>query len=405
MSLFRRKKSDDPAVDVPFASGDVRVIPIDRPDVGESAETAGVEGVDPDIAVLDELSEAFADEPTHVVAPTGTSAGASAGASAAGDDDATPERVTISIGGDEDLPDAVYLDDGLGDGSSGTVFIDDDDRGDAVHPHEAAGPGIEPRLRQRRIGVRRAEARGRLKWVALGLVVVVLVIGVLAVLGSGLFAVDRVDVTGRQYADEAAVEAVVDDLRGTPVLLVDTAAAEEQLELIPWVDAARVSADFPDRATIELRERVPLAAAPGPDGRFRILDREGRVLQIEDGQPVSPVLITSPLPADLQPGAFADVGHAAAASIVTKLTPEVRDRLDSIEVTADGSDMVLRLRGPGDPISVPGDGSAEIEVRLGAAIGDNDQIEKLVRLERVLDDLAASDATIVDVSTGETTLR
>lgn len=394
MSLFRRKKDDEAAsADAPFASGDVRVIPIDRADGGDGEPPT--DAADPDSAVLDELSEAFADPALDAPAATSDSGV---------DADATPERVTISIGGGDDLPDAVYLDDEVDDGSEGTVFIDDDDRGDAVHPHEAAGPGIEPRLRQRRIGVRRAEARGRLKWVVLGLVVVVLVIGVLAVLGSGLFAVDRVDVTGRQYADEAAVQSVVDDLMGTPVLLVDTAGAQEELEAIPWVDAARVTTDFPDSVTIELRERVPLAAARGPDGRFRILDREGRVLQIEDGQPVSPVLIASPLLVDLQPGEFANVGHAAAASIVTKLTPDVRGRLDSIEVTPDGSDMVLRLRRTGDPIGVPGDGSAPIEVRLGAAVGDNDQIEKLVRLERVLDDLAASDATIVDVSTGETTL-
>ena len=36
---------------------------------------------------------------------------------------------------------------------------------------------------------------------------------------------------------------------------------------------------------------------------------------------------------------------------------------------------------------------------------DNDQIERLVRLQRVLDDVAGSDTTVIDVSTAETTER
>ena len=46
-----------------------------------------------------------------------------------------------------------------------------------------------------------------------------------------------------------------------------------------------------------------------------------------------------------------------------------------------------------------------IEVRLGAAIGDNDQIERLVRLQAVLDDVIGTQTTVIDVSTSETTQR
>ena len=57
--------------------------------------------------------------------------------------------------------------------------------------------------------------------------VLVVVVAALAVLGSSLFAVDDVDVTGNVYTDAAELQAVVDDLIGTPVLRVDTLAAEE----------------------------------------------------------------------------------------------------------------------------------------------------------------------------------
>ncbi|MFT6391314.1 MAG: cell division protein FtsQ [Ilumatobacter sp.] len=305
---------------------------------------------------------------------------------------------TIAIGGDDDIPDAVYLDDELGQGgtASDTVFIDDDLTGDTVLAKDATARGIEPRLRQRRIGVRRAEGRRRLKWAAIISLVAVVAIGALATLGSSLFAVDDVDVTGQQFADADAVTAVIDDLLGRPVLLVDTDAAEAELERIPFVESARVRSDFPSSVTIELRERAPVAATVGADGRFRILDAEGRVLDVIGGQPIAFVLITSSTTLDLEAGQFAESGYAAASAMVTKLTPEVRSRLRSMSIVPDGSDLRFIL------LNEPGN---DIEVRLGAAITDNDQIERLVRLQRVLDDVEGSDTTVIDVSTAETTER
>ncbi|BAN02263.1 cell division protein FtsQ/DivIB [Ilumatobacter coccineus] len=438
MGLIRRRKKNQPEPDRfgddGFGDGDVRIIgpaSSSADETGELVSDVELDGT-PGGSVLDELSMAFddVDDPevdvlTSRVPVTGAhQRGAPATESidvvSAGepepeprskrskrkgaessDDEPARDAATISIGGDDDLPDAVYLDEAIGLGGDGTVFIDDDGRGDAIMPQDATGPGIEPRLRQRRIGVRRAEGRRRLKWVAIIGVVLVLLIGVLAVLGSGLFSVDDVTVSGQRYADDAVVQEVIDDLVGTPTLLVDTAAAERRLEEIAWVESARVRTDFPSSASIELRERVPLATIRGADERYRILDREGRVLAIETGQPVAPVLISGPGTLDLEVGQFADVGYAAASTLVTKLTPEVRSRLVSISATPDGSDIRLILRNE----LINGDPAPDIEVRLGAAIGDNEQFERLVRLERVLDDIDGGGTTIIDVSTDEATER
>jgi hypothetical protein len=56
------------------------------------------------------------------------------------------------------------------------------------------------------------------------------------------------------------------------------------------------------------------------------------------------------------------------------------------------------------PPVAPGSGGPLIEVRFGSAIGDNQQIEKLVRLERVLDDVGTEPVTSIDVSTAEVTI-
>jgi cell division protein FtsQ len=324
--------------------------------------------------VLDELNQAF---------------GGSAGA--------TDDRPTIAIGHDDELPDAVYLDGGLerDDSGEGTVFIDDDGSSDAIMPKEATAQGIEPRLRQRRIGVRRAENRRRLRWVVIALVVVSVVVAGLAVLGSPWFAVEQVSVSGNVYTDPDALAEVVEEIRDTPVLLVDTTDAEERLEAIAWVEDARVRAHFPDRVTIEIRERTPVAAMLGQDNLSRVLDAKGRVLDVIEGQPVSLVWIAGPGTLDLATAEFAPIGYASAASLVTKLTPNIRSRVDSMLVTPDGADLVLILTSESGPI----------EVRFGSAIGDNEQIEKLVRLERILGDVVDEPVQVIDVSTDQVTVR
>ena len=335
--------------------------------MAEADDDTVPDGHAPDESVLDELSRAFGGG-----------------------------RATIAIGGDDDLPDAVYLDEELDrDDSSGTVFIDDDGSSDAIAAKDATGAGIEPRIRQRRIGVRRAAGLRRLKWVLIGFGVLLVVVVALAVLGSSLFSVDQVAVSGNVYTDTDALQEVVDDIEGTPVLLVDTGEAEERLEAIPWVEDARVRTDFPDRVTIEIRERTPVATMQGADGLFRVLDREGRVLDVIEGQPVALVLIAGPGTLDMAAGEFASVGHSSAASMVLKLSPTIRERTESILVTPDGTDLRLII---GREDALP------VEVRFGSAVGDNDQIEKLVRLETRLDDLDDLSVTVIDVSTAEVTV-
>lgn len=345
-------------------------------------------------------------------------------------DDAGPR--TIKIGGDDELPDTVYLDDELArdDSDEQTVFIDDDGSSDAITATDATGSGIEPRLRQRRIGVRRAEGLRRLRWVIIAGGVALVVVGALAFLASPVFDIDDVSVVGEQYTDPDALQEVVDDLVGTPVLLADTADAEDRLEAIPWVESARVRTDFPNAASIEIRERTAVAAMPGADGGTRVLDRDGRILDVIEGQPIALVWIAGPITLDQPAGEFAPVGPSSAASLATKLTPTVRRRLDSILVTPDGADLRLMLRpltsadadGDGTPDAAaeeapeaadpsttlpavaPGSGGPLIEVRFGSAVGDNQQIEKLVRLERVLDDIGTDPVTAIDVSTAEVTI-
>ena len=302
------------------------------------------------------------------------------------------DPVVIAID-DEDLPDAVYVEGSLDrSGSRSIVFIEDDDTGDALKPEAERDirRGIEPRMRERRVAVKRAKGRKRLKWVVLVAALVVLVVGALAVLGSGLFAIqeDQVFVSGNVYTDPEMLQDVIDDLVGTPALLADTQAAERQLEEIPWVDTARVRTDFPHGVTIEIRERKAISTYRGPDLQFRVLDREGRVLDVIEKYPIAYVLLDGPDPVDLDAGEFAPRGYAAASELAKNLTGSVRGRVHRIEVTSDGSSLVMFL-------------VDDVQVRFGEA---RDLFAKLVRLETVFSSGGAGDSDVIDVSTNEVTL-
>jgi cell division protein FtsQ len=317
-----------------------------------------------------------------------------------GDDAATPQHsaaaTVIAIADDEFPPDAMYIEGDLGgpdsSGDRPVVFIDDDvvvtespEESRRMRRH------IDPRLRNRRISVRRAESRRRLRWVVLAVFVLVLIGAGLAVFGSSLFAIeaDQVSVSGNVYTDRVRLQAVIDDLVGTPTLAADTQAAERELEAIPWVDQARVRADFPHGVSIEIRERVALATYAGPDGQFRVIDRDGRVLDVITGQPIAYMLITGPDPVDRQAGEYAPVGYAAAAELVRGLTGSVRGRVQSIDVTADGSQLRLLL-------------DDAMEVRFGAA---DDLVTKLVRLETALGAAGDQVVSVIDVSTDVVVVR
>src|SRR5690606_30860088 len=99
----------------------------------------------------------------------------------------------------------------------------------------------------------------------------------------------------------------------------------------------------PHAATIDIRERAAMTTYQGPDGRFRVLDREGRVLDVLDEYPFAYLLVRGPDPVDLDPAEFAPTGYAAASELARNLTASIRGRIEYVDVTADGSRLTLQL--------------------------------------------------------------
>lgn len=343
----------------------------------------------PSTAATADPGEARTSAPPIVITDSG-SLDAGPGAERGGGHESPAQAATVVIADDENMPDAMYLDSDLepAEGRSPLV-INDDTSMDTVPVESATGVmRIEPRMRDRRAAVRRARFRHRLVWIGLVVAVLLIVVASLAVLGSGLFAVEDVEVTGVERTSEEAIDEIVRDLQGTPTLLVDEATLEKRLETSPWVDSARITTDFPHGATIEISERTPDAVFAGADGNFRVIDREGRVLEVVPVRPADQVLVTIDGAPSAEAGQFMGIGYRAAAALAHTLTPEVRVLVTGITAAADGSDIRMQL-------------STGTEVRFGEG---RDLNVKLVRLETEIGDIVEQQPAVIDVSTAEVTV-
>jgi len=153
---------------------------------------------------------------------------------------------------------------------------------------------MDPRIRRRRVEVRRDEGRHRLH-VLIGITVVV----VAGCAGWGatrspLLDLDNVRVVGAVHISADEVRSVSGVRRGGALTDIDAAAVARAVEAIPWVQQATVTRRWPSTLSIRLTERSPVAAMTAdagmtPDagttgagtanaGAFALVDRSGRVV-------------------------------------------------------------------------------------------------------------------------------
>lgn len=308
-------------------------------------------------------------------------------------------RTTIVITDDEG-PDIGYLDDEIAapdvdldpgpevpELDPNTIYIGDKDEGlatgERVPQRTARGGAIDPRVRARRSAVRRQERSRRLFVVGAVVGLVVMLLVAVGVVASPMFGVTEVRVNGAVYTDVAALDAVIADLEGDPVLLVDTGEIESVLAALPWVERVRVDSRFPHTVVIDIRERRALATFRGGDGRWRVIDVQGRVLDVLDGQPVAYMPITGSHP-DTARGQYAGTPYASAATLVQVLPAEVRAITRSVGLDAVTGTLTMELVGG-------------VAVRLGSADDLDDKLARLLSQVRG----GLSGVVALDVSTAQ----
>ena len=159
-----------------------------------------------------------------------------------------------------------------------------------------------------------------------------------ALLGSGLFAVRSVVVTGTRLVPESEVLAAAKIQPGTPLIRVNTARIAGRVLTIRQVLAVRVSTSWPDRVVIAVRERTAALSVVVPGG-FDLIDAYGVVVQLVQTRPTILPLYTTTAPVS---SLRDDPDVAAATSVVGELPASLRPSVTS--VTAPSPDQVtLRL--------------------------------------------------------------
>ena len=243
-------------------------------------------------------------------------------------------------------------------------------------------PPIDPRLRARRIAVKRDEGRRRLRRLASAAVATAVLLLAALATRSSLLDVDRVVVTGTERTPIGAVLEASAIEAGDPMTDVDVAAAARRIETLPWVDTATVRRQWPARVAVAVTERTPVATLPADGGGWAIVDADGRVLERTPEQPAALPMLGGVAPAG-PPGAPV-APEAADVLVVAAALPEtLAERVAAVAAAGDGGARHVRL-----------------ELRPGGVVelGRPDLLEqKLLAVLAVLEDVAPEAVATLDV--------
>jgi cell division protein FtsQ len=200
---------------------------------------------------------------------------------------------------------------------------------------------MDPRIRERRVAVRRDEGRRRLR-VLLALAAAVALAGAgYGVTRSPLLDVDHVRIRGTVNTTPEAI-AAAGGLDAHPQLLdVDPTAAAERIERLPWVERATVVRHWPAAVEVTVLERTPLVAMAAAGGGWASVDGTGRVLDHAEQPAPGLIRIESPAPAPVA-GERVDPGVRGAVAVVEALPASLSGRVTTVRVDPTGAlDVVL----------------------------------------------------------------
>lgn len=242
----------------------------------------------------------------------------------------------------------------------------------------------------RRQEIRRQQGARRLRVVLALTVVSLLAVSAIGVLNSELADVDAVTVVGNDRTPVDDVVLATSILTGQPLLDLDLAAAETDVEALPWVRKAEVERRLDGEIVVRVIEREPVLAIPvvGPGavvadgdavpGRYVLIDELGQQLELVNDIPAG-FLPVAGIEASGRPGESAPEETGLILSLAQSLPPSLVDEVSAMTV-AEG-DLYLELKAGGR-----------------ANIGDSSLLgEKIQALETVLARVDLECVSVIDL--------
>jgi cell division protein FtsQ len=208
----------------------------------------------------------------------------------------------------------------------------------------------EPRLRARRVEVRRAGRRRRRRIVAgIGAFVALIALCVGA-LFSPLLDVDHLDIEGVRHLDPAQVRSVSRLAAGQHLFDLDVSGAEARLDRMPWVRHATVTRRWPNTVEIRVSERRPSVVVATKDGARLVVTLDGVVAGPAESldadlpttivDPAVKVKVGRPLPDEV--ALAIEMVGALPQDLASKATGSVVDAQGRVSVSlAGGATLVL----------------------------------------------------------------
>lgn len=192
--------------------------------------------------------------------------------------------------------------------------------------------------------------------------------------GPGL-AVREIRIEGREFTPREALLGAIGILPGEAILDFDPQAAKARLEEIAWVADAHVERRLDGTILVRIQERRAFAVWQR-DGRFSVIDREGRIMATERLEAFGPLPLVVGVGAEREAAAMIDL---------LRSSPEIADRVQAL-VRVSERRWNMRLHNGADVMLPEGQEEAAI-VRL----------TELQARERLLDrPLAAVDMRLPD---------
>jgi cell division protein FtsQ len=237
---------------------------------------------------------------------------------------------------------------------------------------------MDPRIRQRRVDVRRQKGRRRLWFLVVVASVLIAAGAAVGASRSPLLDVDRVEVRGATRTPRSAL-LVAGGLERRPLMVdVDTPLVSRRVEALPWVLRARTRRVWPATVVVDVTERAPSAVVrAGPE--WAVVDPTGRVLEVGATRPAGlPALNGAPAPG--APGTSLPDTAAGSLRVASSLPPALRARVGEI-VTTPGGEVVLRLGPPGGEIRLGPPESLESKLTSALTVLEKADVARLAVLE------------------------